>query len=434
MIRNKPSTGLVALAAAGALLGVAACAPSSGAGGSDGSGGGDGDVTVTVWSWRTEDVAAYEAIFDVYEEANPGVTVEFEAFKNTEYNQILATGLSGSAGPDVVQLKSYGGMQAMADGEQILPIEEAVDFAEWDEATVDSMRSIENDQVYGVPFAISTLQMYYNKAIFAEHGLEEPTTWDEFVEVSTTLAEAGVVPIAVGGADAQVAVPLAAETLMSARYGGAAFQEAVQAGETDFTDPDYVAALDLLVEVQDFLPPSPTGTTDQDATVLFSSGQAAMWPSGSWQVGYLAANAPDLDLGAFQVPVGEDWAAEAPVTPGYVDGGYGVAANTDEEEAALDLVAWMSTAEFGQMFADELGQISPVPGVEIADPLLNQFAAGYAENGSPYLMLTDFRYGEPWGSDLIGQGVQNLWLDELDADGVAAEIQEGLDQWFVPAS
>src|SRR5699024_6582647 len=162
---------------------------------------------------------------------------------------------------------------------------------EWDEATVDSMRSIENDQVYGVPFAISTLQMYYNKAIFAEHGLEEPTTWDEFVEVSTTLAEAGVVPIAVGGADAQVAVPLAAETLMSAGYGGAAFQEAVQAGETDFTDPDYVAALDLLVEVQDFLPPSPTGTTDQDATVLFSSGQAAMWPSGSWQVGYLAANA-----------------------------------------------------------------------------------------------------------------------------------------------
>ena len=46
-------------------------------------------VTLTMWSWRTEDVDKYNTIFDVYEAANPGVTVEFEAFLNTEYNQLL---------------------------------------------------------------------------------------------------------------------------------------------------------------------------------------------------------------------------------------------------------------------------------------------------------------------------------------------------------
>src|SRR5690554_4877346 len=67
------------------------------------------DVTLKVWSWRTEDVEQYNRIFDVYEKANPGVTIEFEAFLNTEYNQLLTTGLSGSDGPDVAMVRSYGG-------------------------------------------------------------------------------------------------------------------------------------------------------------------------------------------------------------------------------------------------------------------------------------------------------------------------------------
>ena len=48
------------------------------------------DVTLTVWSWRPEDEDAYNEIFDVYEDANPGVTVEFVPFVNTDYNTILS--------------------------------------------------------------------------------------------------------------------------------------------------------------------------------------------------------------------------------------------------------------------------------------------------------------------------------------------------------
>jgi raffinose/stachyose/melibiose transport system substrate-binding protein len=44
-------------------------------------------VTLTMWSWRTEDVEKYNTIFDVYEAANPGVTVEFEAFLNIIHGQ-----------------------------------------------------------------------------------------------------------------------------------------------------------------------------------------------------------------------------------------------------------------------------------------------------------------------------------------------------------
>ena len=45
------------------------------------------------------------------------------------------------------------------------------------------------------------------------------------------------------------------------------------------------------------------------------------------------------------------------------------------------------------MVADEIKQISAVPGVENKDPVLQQISGNYDKNGSPYLLLTDFRYG-----------------------------------------
>ena len=44
---------------------------------------------------------------------------------------------------------------------------------------------------------------------------------------------------------------------------------------------------------------------------------------------------------------------------------------------ATELVKWMATKEFGQMVADEIKQISAVPGVEPKDPLLKQMSDNY---------------------------------------------------------
>ena len=41
--------------------------------------------------------------------------------------------------------------------------------------------------------------VYYNKDIFAEHGLEKPKTYDEFVNAANTLLDAGVTPFSLGG-------------------------------------------------------------------------------------------------------------------------------------------------------------------------------------------------------------------------------------------
>ena len=111
----------IAAVAVGSALILSACAPTASKSTAPKSG---EDVTLKVWSWRTEDIEKYNTIFDVYEKQNSGVTVEFEAFQNTEYNQILTTGLAGSDGPDIPMVRSYGQLQPNIEAGQLEPIDD----------------------------------------------------------------------------------------------------------------------------------------------------------------------------------------------------------------------------------------------------------------------------------------------------------------------
>ncbi|MGV9387044.1 ABC transporter substrate-binding protein [Nonomuraea sp. NPDC003707] len=407
---------------------LSGCAPSGVSG--DSSEGGN-RLTLSVWSWRTEDIAAYNAIFDVYEKEHPGVTIDFKAFKNTEYNQVLTTGLAGSSGPDVAQVRSYGQLQPTVAAGSLIPLDGVVDLGGWDASVVDSAKGKQDGKLYGVPLARQTLQMYYNTEIFAAKGLTPPTTWAEFLAVNARLKKQGVIPMAVGAKDAFV-LPIVHQVLAAPRFGGASFEKAVLAGKKNFNDPDWVASVDLLSELKDCLPADAIGVAYTDAQVLFTSGKAAMFPGGSFELGFFQKQNPALKLGVFEVPAPPGSPLATPTTSGYADGAFGVSARSDAPEAAKDLVRWMSSKAFGQLVADRVKQLSAVPGVVYSDPLLRQMADNYARNPSPYLLLVDFRYGTPSGTDLLGTGIQEILLGKKNASEVGAALQTGVAQWFTP--
>ncbi|QKE83551.1 extracellular solute-binding protein [Arthrobacter sp. NEB 688] len=423
-------TGTALVVGAG-LLALAACAPSSS---SDGAAGDGDSTTLTVWSWRVEDKAAYEKIFDAYEAKNPGVTVDFKPFKATEYNKILATGLAGSDGPDVPQVRSYGGLQTTVASGSLVPLDGAVDLSSWDENIVAGAKGKDDGKLYSVPLARQATVLFYDKKMFADNGIQVPTTWDQFISVNDTLLGKGVTPLAVGAKD-DWTLPIVHEVLGASRFGGAAFQEAVQSGEKDFTDPDFVASVEVLKGLEKYMPKSVTGVAVTDAMTLFSSGKAAMYPGGSYDLAALQTANPEMDLGVFQVPPapGAPSGSDA-TTAGWADGNFAVNAKSPRKEAATKLVQWMATPEFGQMVADDIKQISAVPGVTYSDPVLKDVAANLDANGSPYLLLTDFRYGSPSGTDLLGKGTQELFLGSKDAQAVSSELNEGVMTWFKPTS
>jgi raffinose/stachyose/melibiose transport system substrate-binding protein len=434
--RTRPSrprrrTVLALAAVSGALL-VGACSPSSS--GSSGSGGDGGKVTLTVWSWRVEDEAAYKKIFAAYEKAHPGVTVDFKAFKATEYNKILATGLAGADGPDVPQVRSYGQLQTTVASKSLLPLDGKVDLSGWDENVVASAKGKADGKIYSVPLARQTVQMFYNQGLFDKFGVKAPTTWDEFIAANDKLAAAGVTPIAVGAKD-DWTLPIVHEVLAAPRFGGKAFQQEVLSGQKSFTDPDWVASVKVVGDLAKYMPKNVTGVAATDAQTLFSAEKAAMIPGGSFDLGVLEKANPNVKIGVFQVPPPPGSpSGSAATTAGWADGNFAVSARSKHPNEATELVTWMTSKDFGQMVADDIKQISAVPGVDPSDPLLKQMSDNYTNSGSPYLLLTDFRYGSPSGTDVFGKALQELLLGSKDATAVSSELDSGVKTWFKPTA
>ena len=438
MRKRISALGLIGVAAL-ILSGCAPAAQDSADTGTDSGSGGDTssetveEVTLSVWSWRTEDVEKYNRIFDVYEEANPGVTVEFEAFLNTEYNQILATGLEGSDGPDLAMVRAYGGVQALIEAGQLLAVDDLVDTSDVEQSLLAAATGINDGQLYGVPFATQVLQVFYNKGIFDEVGVTEPTTWDEFLEVNQAIEDAGYTPMALGAKDAWM-LPIFHEIVGAARFGGPEFREELLAGTKDFTDPDYVASIEIVNQMTDFMVDDVVGIPYADSQVQFISGTAAQFPGGSFELGNFQTQAPDMDLGVYLVPPPPGSVSDKPLAAGWADGSFSINANTPNQDAAVDLLNWMASPEFGQLFADEIKQFSAIKGVEYTDPVMKEIGELFAAGPTQYINLVDMRYGDPTGSTVIGEGIQRMFLGDDTPEGVAQALQEGISTWFTPGS
>ncbi len=427
-MRTRKGFAILAITAAIAATGACTATGSSGGGKS----GGGSNVTLSVWSWRPEDAATYKKIFDKFHAAHPNITVDFKPYKSTEYNTILSTGLTQAGGPDVMQLRSYGLVQPLIEAGNLVPLDGKVaGLSNFDTTALDGARGKKDGKVYGVPLEMATFQIYYNKDIFSKHNLQPPTTWDQLIADAKALQAAGITPFAVAGKDSWL-LPLYDDAFAATRYGGPAFEKKVLSGQATFTDRDYVAALDVLNQLKPYFPKDQMGLGETDVQTLFATGKAAMIPEGSFALAPLKAINSGLNLGVFNAPPAPGALVDKPLQVGWVDASYGLSAKSTHQKEALELLQWMTTADFGHLVADDLKQVSLVKGVQSADPLLGQMVRDYTSNPTPYLMLVDFRYGTPLGSDLEAAGLQKMLLGQQNAAKVAGDIQNGISQWFKP--
>ncbi|TVR86353.1 MAG: extracellular solute-binding protein [Trueperaceae bacterium] len=380
------------------------------------------------WSWRTEDVAAYETFIAAFEAENPDISVTFTPYLNTEYNTIVSTALQGGGGPDIVHLRAYGGMEPLANAGLIVRLDDEVEaLAGFDPGILLGATNRADGGVYGVPFALQTVKVLYNQDMFERLGLEEPSTWAEFLALGDALKASGVYALANGASD-----PWTVETLFGGVaptfYGCDAFFYDITGGSTDFTDPRFAAALERMVELQPYMADNFMGVGYTDMQTLFAFEQAGMLVGGSYELGNMAQLNPELRVGSFTVP--GDTADAEKCTTFYVDGSYGINANSANQDAALRFIEFLASQEFGQMFTDELQQISAVPGTQPTSPALARMVEQMTDHGTPYLMLTAFRFGQPSGSTLLQNEMQAVLGGDSTIERAVANIQRGVAEWF----
>ncbi|HEY8595465.1 MAG TPA: extracellular solute-binding protein [Devosiaceae bacterium] len=383
---------------------------------------------LTFWNWRPEDTAAYQKFFADFHAQNPDINIKFQGYEPSSYATVLSTALSGGQGPDLMMVRAYGAFEAMAAPGYLMDLTGKVPALENFPKTAVAAETLRSDgKVYAVPYASQTIFVMYNKDVFDKFGLSEPKTWDELLADAKTLKDNGIIPFANGTATAWQN-----ETLtfgLGSSIMGKGFYDDFMAGKATFEDPRFVEALKSLTEVKDYLPDGFTGLDYPSSQQLFTSGMAGMFVGGSFEIAGFQKAAPDMHIGVFAAPAKA--AGDPALVSVFYDGGFAANAKTEHSAAAVKFLNWVASKEFGQEFANDLGNVSVVPGVEFKSPLLGEVAS-LNQQSIPYMMLVYFRYQEPSGSVLLQQQVQKMMAGETTPEEAAAEITKGIATYYKP--
>ncbi|ALC88255.1 sugar ABC transporter substrate-binding protein [Bacillus sp. FJAT-22090] len=383
-------------------------------------------VKLTIGSWRTEDVAKYEKVIALFNETNPDIQVEFSPTKNTEYNTVLNTALQAGEGPDIFHLRPYAAGLKLAAAGFVEPITDLKGLDQFSDDYLAASRG-EDGKQYGVPLNISSTQFFYNKKIFADQGLEVPTTWDEFMEVNEKLLAAGITPIAMGTKESWL-LSLTHGIVGPGVVDGNAFADKLVTGERDFTDPAFVESIEVMNDLKKYFPANSEGLGMEDIRTLFAMEQAAMFPLGSWEIPVVNELNADLDYGFFPMP---SKTGNQTVTT-WVDGSFAINANSKNKEAAKTFLEFLTTKEFGELFVEEFKMISALPGITSNDELLSELSKAVETNSTPYYWVINFVSGDPTTKTVLETELQGMYLGEVTPAEVAQKVQENAEISFEP--
>jgi len=390
------------------------------------------NTEVTFWSWRTEDKAFYESQIKLFEAKNPGITVKFTPYLNTEYNAIVATALTAGKGPDVIQMRPYGGMANLSDAGNFMPLTtaEVPALKKLPAGILAGAQGYKDKKQYGLPYAVSALGVMYNPDILEKAGVRAlPQTWAQLQTAFDKVKKAGFLPLGNAGGNGPALEQLHA-TVGPTFYGGTAFYNDVVAGKKTFTDKGYVASLKAVADLAKWMPANYQGIDYNTARGLFANEKAAFYIGGNYEIGYFRSLNPSITIGWFPAPKANAGAKRYVGT--WADGAYAINAKTTQKAAALKLINFLGTKEFGQALVDEIAFIPTAPYVKINDPAVKEINRWRTTLGTPFLNVVGFRFENPTSSSILQPGFQKLIVGGTTPEQLAKDVQTAVASWYAP--
>lgn len=382
--------------------------------------------TIKLYTWREQELPLWQYISE-NDLLGADLDVETVLVQSDNYDTKLRTDIQSNA-PDVFQARAGAAwLAAFIDAGIIKPT--TVDLSGIAPGALDSARGADGE-LYGVPFAIQMQSVIYNKAVFADNGIAVPTTPEEFTAAADALKAAGVTPMVFGGRSGWWLNQVVGETLTAGLVPDD-FAAKLISGEACFTDPQFVATLDMVKAWQDggYLNASALADDYEAMRTSLALGEAGMMLDGAWSTGPTSPMYeidPDLQMGFFALP-GDNHKVYA-----FGDGTYQVNANSAKAELAQRVLDFTATQEFAELFVEHVGEL-PAYGGEYAvdNPLLAEVAGLIANDAStqtPFFAYA-LNSGTPSYGTLVAEGYQSLLAGEITPTDLAQKIQDGLNSW-----
>jgi ABC-type glycerol-3-phosphate transport system substrate-binding protein len=200
-------------------------------------------------------------------------------------------------------------------------------------------------------------QIYYNKAIFKECGVEPPAnglyyeTTDEWYGVCDKFRAKGYEPVTVGAKEGwrighchdtllQRMIP---QELLDDLYNN---WRPGSKPKISYNGPEWLAVDKMLKEWYDkgVFAEGDLGRSYAEGRAIFVQKKAAMYQDGSWAVGILRSEAPDVDFGWMHYPQ-----VKPEIKPRfllYAGNGFMVPKDPSDKDAAMKFAAYVTSLEY----------------------------------------------------------------------------------------
>jgi len=296
-------------------------------------------IELVLWSIATETDAFHQSYLyaiAAFEEANPGVRIRFETFDNESYKTKIRLAVATNELPDIFFTWGGGFSRPFVSSGKVLHLDDVYEeFSE--ELDINVLTNVIFDgRIYGSVTTTPISVMFYNRAIFREHGLEAPQTWEELTDICQVLIDAGITPMGISAKDSWVLAMLF-DGIALKTVGSQQFQQVLVEREESFNSQGFLEAAEKFRELVDMgaFVGRANFISNDEASAQFFAGEVAMFTTGSWMAGSIQSDATNPeDFGMFPIPVISQRHAEITDFMGGGSDTLMVAATTEHPELA----------------------------------------------------------------------------------------------------
>lgn len=263
----------------------------------------EGEVVPREISWllsRPADggvITAMQQIADEYAADHPGFKLNLITTPDRpSYIQKYETLAAANKLPELFDTDATPFAQKLAGQGRMVDVDLLLDDLgladDYREAALNYQR-FDDGSLYMVPFEFQLEFFWYNTDLLAQAGVGVPATLDDFAPMCQALRAKGITPIALDGQDGW---PL--ERYMAYypfRLAGPEYVQKLKTGEASFGDAPGRAAVEWLYGLGQAgcFQEGFSSTGYADAQAQFTSGRAAVYNIGTWELGNLATDKLD---------------------------------------------------------------------------------------------------------------------------------------------
>ncbi|QGH33795.1 extracellular solute-binding protein [Gracilibacillus salitolerans] len=390
----------------------------------------DEEITLEYWQYSFDSkVKIVDELIEEFEADNPGIKVEQTNFPYDQYNEQVAAQVPAGKGPDVINL-FYGWVPTYVDAGYLQPLPQ--DEFPHDEIESEFFPLVEatkmNDEYWTIPTAVRTLALFYNKDLFEEAGLDPnspPEKWEELEEYAVQLTKEDGGRLEQSGMawePAQQGHQWLRDGL-TRQAGG----EVLSEDRRTVTWGDDPAGLEAFKYWLSF--PTDLGTSEEgfytDDVTAFITEKAAMNVDGSFRIGTLKSDAPDLNYGIAPLP-GKD---QQSTNSSFWTNGITAGVEGEKLEAATKFLKFLTSDEVMEKWLDATGELPAKEAVAMQDKYVNDEIYGPFIESLPFANA-HFFVDETKERDLVIDAANRVLMEGVDPEDAFNELVESTQELY----